>query len=208
MLLPASVCLARPMSLDGMWRFMIDPTDSGEKNQWFKPELPVYIKLPGIMQSQFGMDISTSTPWVLSLYDRFWYLRDDYKAYLEPGKVKVPFLSQPPRHYLGVAWYQRDIQIVQYQQAPALRAESRASSLGNDCLARWGEDRIQPQSGCTTRLRPRYDFVRSSPAHDSSRQSHGHAVSTRCPQRFRFTRRKLERHHRQDRTCGHRQSLD
>src|SRR5207244_7718090 len=51
---------------------------------------------------------------VLTLYDRSWYLRDDYRAYIEPGKVKVPFLSQPPRHYLGAAWYQRDIQIFPY----------------------------------------------------------------------------------------------
>jgi len=25
--------------------------------------------------------------------------------------VEVPFLSQPPKHYLGAAWYQRDIEI-------------------------------------------------------------------------------------------------
>ncbi|HKP82697.1 MAG TPA: discoidin domain-containing protein [Pyrinomonadaceae bacterium] len=117
LLLPASVCPANRMSLDGLWRFMIDPTDSGEKNQWFKSEFPMYIKMPGIMQPQFGLDISTSTPWVLSLYDRYWYLRDDYKAYLDPGKVKVPFLSQPSRHYVGVAWYQREINLYQYQQA-------------------------------------------------------------------------------------------
>src|ERR1041384_7517395 len=97
LMFPASVCAANRMSLDGMWRFMPDPTDSGEKNQYFKGTLPGYIRLPGIMQSQFGMDISTSTPWVLSLYDRYWYLRDDYKDYLQPGKVKVPFLSQPQR---------------------------------------------------------------------------------------------------------------
>lgn len=106
------------MSLDGVWRFAIDPTDSGEKAQWFNGNLRTVIKLPGTLQTQipYGLDVSISTPWVLSLYDRFWYLRDDYKAYIEPGKVKVPFLSQPPRHYLGVAWYQRDIQIPQFQQ--------------------------------------------------------------------------------------------
>src|SRR5205823_222485 len=27
------------------------------------------------------------------------------------GNVKVPFVCQPPRHYLGAAWYQRDIEI-------------------------------------------------------------------------------------------------
>ena len=64
-----------------------------------------------------GMDISIGTPWVLSLYDRYWFLRSDYKAYAEPGKIKVPFLSQPPRHYLGVAWYQRDVNVPQYQPA-------------------------------------------------------------------------------------------
>ena len=116
-LTPAPLCQAKT-SLDGVWRFMLDPTDSGEKNQWFNTNLPASIKLPGVLQAQhYGNDISTSTLWVLSLYDRFWYLRDDYKAYIEPGKVKVPFLSQPPRYYLGVAWYQRDIQIYQYQPA-------------------------------------------------------------------------------------------
>ncbi len=116
LLVPAAVW-ARPVSLDGVWRFALDPTDSGEKNLWFNQNLPYPIKLPGILQAQnYGQEISTKTPWVLSLYDRFWYLREDYKAYAKPGKVKVPFLSQPPRHYLGPAWYQREIQIFQHQQ--------------------------------------------------------------------------------------------
>lgn len=110
------VCIsaqAYPISLDGYWRFELDPLDAGEQQQWFTRQLRTFIKLPGILQSQyiFGNDITTETPWVLSLYDRYWYLREDYKAYTERGKVKVPFLSQPPRHYLGAAWYQRDIDI-------------------------------------------------------------------------------------------------
>ena len=117
-LVPAPLCSARSMSLDGMWRFGLDPTDAGEKQQWFTQRLPFGIKLPGILQAQnHGNPISTTTPWVLSLYDRYWYLRDDYKDYIEVNKVKVPFLSQPPRHYLGAAWYQRDIDIFQYQSA-------------------------------------------------------------------------------------------
>ncbi len=113
----ASVWAARPISLDGIWRFEMDPSDVGERQQWFNRNLPYSIKLPGTLQSQnYGNEISTKTPWVLTLYDRFWYLRDDYRAYTEPGKVKVPFLSQPPRHYLGAAWYQREIQIPQYLQ--------------------------------------------------------------------------------------------
>ena len=83
-----------------------------------------------------GSPISTNTPWVLSLYDHYWYLREDYKAYTEPGKVKVPFLSQPPRHYLGAAWYQRDLQISQNHVGPPHRADARATALGHDSLGR------------------------------------------------------------------------
>lgn len=99
----------RPVDLSGFWRFSLDRTDSGVNQLWFTRPFREQIRLPGILQSQYqGDEISTGTPWVLSLYDRFWFLRDDYKDYKDRN-VKVPFLSQPPRHYVGVAWYQRDI---------------------------------------------------------------------------------------------------
>jgi len=109
---------ASPISLDGVWWFNLDPGDVGLVQQWFNRPLRFnLIRLPGSLQSQnFGNDITTDTPWVLSLYDRYWYLREDYKAYTERGKVKVPFLSQPLRHYLGAAWYQRDIEIPRNMQ--------------------------------------------------------------------------------------------
>jgi hypothetical protein len=97
--------------LSGFWRFALDQTDSGVNQKFFATPLYSSIRLPGILQSQnYGDEITTSTPWVLSLYDRFWFLRDDYKQYAERN-VKVPFLSQPPRHYVGVAWYQREFDI-------------------------------------------------------------------------------------------------
>ena len=40
-----------------------------------------------------------------------WYKLPQYAAYTKPGHVEVPYLSQPVKHYLGVAWYQRDIEI-------------------------------------------------------------------------------------------------
>jgi beta-galactosidase len=100
------------ISLAGSWRFALDEADAGIKEEWFLKDMMGRIQLPGALQSQdYGSEIGTETPWVLSLYDRFWYLREDYKAYAKPPHVKVPFLSQPPRHYLGAAWYQRDIDI-------------------------------------------------------------------------------------------------
>lgn len=100
------------LPISGEWRFQLDRQDAGITEAWFKRELPDRIQLPGALQSQgFGDEISVNTPWVLSLYDRLWFLRDDYKAYTNAGNVKVPFVCQPPRHYLGAAWYQREIEI-------------------------------------------------------------------------------------------------
>ncbi|HEU5125864.1 MAG TPA: discoidin domain-containing protein [Verrucomicrobiae bacterium] len=103
---------ADEFSIAGEWRFRLDRDDAGISEKWFEQSLPQRIQLPGALQSQgFGDPISVTTPWVLSLYDRQWFLRADYQAYTNAGNVKVPFLSQPPRHYLGAAWYQREIEI-------------------------------------------------------------------------------------------------
>jgi len=104
---------AATVDLSGDWRFSLDRTDAGVKEQWFNRDLTDHIKLPGILQAQgYGDEISVSTPWVAALpRDMRWYLLPQYKAYTQPGHVEMPYLSQPPRHYLGVAWYQRDIDI-------------------------------------------------------------------------------------------------
>ncbi|HEV2329846.1 MAG TPA: discoidin domain-containing protein [Verrucomicrobiae bacterium] len=115
----AALCLATAssfavstISLAGEWRFALDRSDAGLSGKWFNAKLPDKIRLPGILESQgYGDKISISTPWVLSLYDHGWYLRADYAAYTNDGDVKVPFLCQPPRHYLGAAWYQRNFNV-------------------------------------------------------------------------------------------------
>jgi beta-galactosidase len=100
------------LRLEGVWRFALDRADAGVRERWFERELAEKIELPGVLQSQgYGDEVSTRTPWVLSLYDRFWFVREEYKSYTRPGAVKVPFLSQPPRHYVGPAWYQRDLEV-------------------------------------------------------------------------------------------------
>lgn len=110
--LPSAAQEMPVIDLSGEWRFAMDRSNSGFDKNWFNQSLPDRIKLPGILQSQgYGDEISTRTPWVLSLYDRNWFEREEYKAYTKAGSVRVPFLSQPPRHYVGVAWYQRDVRI-------------------------------------------------------------------------------------------------
>jgi hypothetical protein len=102
------------ISLAGEWRFALDRNDVGTNEQWFNKMLPDKIQLPGILQAQgYGNDISTNTPWVLTLGDAWWKIQPASlrEHFSQPGHVEVPFLSQPPKHYLGAAWYQRDFEI-------------------------------------------------------------------------------------------------
>ncbi len=101
-------------SLAGEWRFAIDRADAGVTEQWFHRDLADRIKLPGILQAQgYGDEIRTDTPWVVGLGDAWWKLQSAAlrEKFSQPGRVEVPFLSQPARHYLGAAWYQRDLEI-------------------------------------------------------------------------------------------------
>ena len=97
--------------LSGIWRFQEDPQGNGIEDKWFHYILKDTIKIPGIMQAQgYGDDITHDTCWMSSLHDNMWYLREEYKGAQEDG-VKVPFLSQPPKHYMGKAWYQREFEV-------------------------------------------------------------------------------------------------
>ncbi len=105
---------AESIPLAGEWRFALDRGNAGTNEGWFARNLPDKIKLPGILQAQgYGDDISTNTPWVLGLGDAWWKLQPAAlrEHFSQPGHVEVPFLAQPPKHYLGAAWYQRDIEI-------------------------------------------------------------------------------------------------
>lgn len=100
--------------LAGQWRFALDRADAGIAEKWFAQDLAGRIQLPGILQAQgFGDDIATNTPWVASLGDSWWKIQpaELRERFSKPGAVKVPFLAQPPKHYLGAAWYQRDLNI-------------------------------------------------------------------------------------------------
>lgn len=98
----------------GEWKFELDRADQGLAGRWFSRDLKDKIRLPGILQAQgYGDEISADTPWVLGLGGEWWKLQSDElrAAFSKPGAVEVPFLSQPARHYLGAAWYQREIRI-------------------------------------------------------------------------------------------------
>jgi beta-galactosidase len=128
----AARAAADPISLAGDWKFALDPSaeqttlaeggpgaaplppGEGIAAEWFKRDLAGTIALPGILQAQnYGNPITPTTPWVLTLGDAWWKLQPAAlrAQFSQAGKVEVPFLAQPPRHYLGVAWYQRTIEV-------------------------------------------------------------------------------------------------
>ncbi len=80
-ILGAGTVTEMAIPLGGQWRFAMDQPDVGVNQQWFTSNLSDQIIQPGILQAQgYGDEISTNTPWVLTLHDPFWYLRDEYNA--------------------------------------------------------------------------------------------------------------------------------
>lgn len=99
-------------SLAGEWRFALDPNDIGVKEQWQQTELGDKIQLPGSLQEQGkGNDVSVNTQWTGTVMDKSWYTTAEYERYRKPDNVKVPFWLNPDKHYIGVAWYQKEVEI-------------------------------------------------------------------------------------------------
>ncbi len=111
--IPARVSGYEPVPLAGTWSFQLDREDRGEADQWFARELSDVIVLPGVLTAQgFGDPVSMETKWTGNL-NKIWTSDPYYKQYQTPGNFKMPFWLQPDRHYVGAAWYQRQIDIPQ-----------------------------------------------------------------------------------------------
>ncbi len=103
---------AEAIDLAGTWRFRLDPHDAGQHQRWFAQTLPESIRLPGSLQEQgFGEEIRVDTRWTGDIIDRSYFESPRYAPYRKPGNIKVPFWLQPERHYVGPAWYQREVTI-------------------------------------------------------------------------------------------------
>lgn len=99
-------------SLQGQWSFALDSTDCGLKEQWYAKSLGDTIHLPGSLQEQgYGHEVGLKTPWTGWVIDKSWYDSPVYEKYRQPGNMKVPFWLNPDKHYVGVAWYQKEIDI-------------------------------------------------------------------------------------------------
>ena len=108
----ARAATMEPITLEGTWQFQLDPGDVGVEQQWFAKTLAQTIQLPGCLQAQgFGDYVSVDTKWTGQIVDRSWFTAPKYAPYRQPGKIKLPFWLQPDKHYVGAAWYQREVKL-------------------------------------------------------------------------------------------------
>jgi len=107
-----SALCSEQLPMDGTWQFQMDRNDEGVQAGWFSKTLPETIQLPGSMAENLKGDIpGLKTQWTGSLYDSSFYFNPAFAKYRQEGKVKFPFFLTPDRHYIGVAWYRKEVDI-------------------------------------------------------------------------------------------------
>ena len=101
------------IDLSGEWQFKLDTGDIGVSESWYgKNTFSETLIFPGSLQEQgFGEDVSIDTKWTGNVVDRSWYDSPVYAKYREEGNIKVPFWLNPEKHYVGVVWYRKEIDI-------------------------------------------------------------------------------------------------
>ena len=102
---------ARSLDLSGAWEFRLDPQDRGIEEAWFSQVLEASIQLPGCLQEQgYGSIPGPGTLW----WQREGPITDqsDWMApYRSAENFKIQYFLLPDRHYIGPAWYSRNIEI-------------------------------------------------------------------------------------------------
>lgn len=102
----------KSIDLSGEWGFSMDRLDKGEQEKWFSRLPDDRINLPGSMPEKLkGDEVTAATQWTGSLYDSSYYYNPYMEKYRKEGNIKFPFFLTPDRHYAGVAWYQKEVDI-------------------------------------------------------------------------------------------------
>ena len=101
-ILPLSVSAQETLNLAGSWELSI-----GDSTHYDD-----YVMLPGSMLTNGkGDPVTVDTKWTGSLYDSSYYFNPYMEQYRQEGNMKFPFFLTPERHYVGQAWYRRQIYV-------------------------------------------------------------------------------------------------
>lgn len=101
------------IDLAGNWQFQIDRKNEGIAKGWAEREhLDDEIQLPGSMLTRGKGDrVTAETQWISSLYDSSFFYSPVMEKYRQPDNFKATFFLTPDRHYVGVAWYNRTVDV-------------------------------------------------------------------------------------------------
>jgi beta-galactosidase len=104
--------MTRTLDLAGTWQIALDREDRGVSDDWPTRSFSDTLQLPGSLQAQgFGDDPGPDTPWTANVMDRSWWTSPDFAQDRTPGSIRLPFWLTPRKHYVGVAWYRREVEV-------------------------------------------------------------------------------------------------
>lgn len=96
------------VDLSGVWEFGMDADGRLSSASL----LDDTIELPGSMlQRKKGNRPTVETRWTGSLYDSSYFHNPYMAKYRTEDNLKLPFFLTPARHYVGDAWYRREISV-------------------------------------------------------------------------------------------------
>jgi len=100
------------ISLAGEWNFRTDSLNTGIREEWYNQIFEDKVILPGSMaENGKGNDVTVDTEWTGDIIDRSYFDDDRYEKYRKPGNIKIPFWLKPVKYYVGIAWYQKEVDI-------------------------------------------------------------------------------------------------
>lgn len=100
------------INLSGQWMFRLDPFDRGISENWNDSIFDEYITLPGALQNQgYGYDVTAKTTWLTDQSrSSSWFIHPMYENFRKED-IYYPNNFQPLKHYVGVAWYKKEVYI-------------------------------------------------------------------------------------------------
>lgn len=100
------------LSLNGDWHLRLDPENKGIAQGWSKAQFVDAVELPGAMQNQgYGNVPTAETDWWDGKLKDLWRTSPVYEKYRQADNFKNYEFLQPKKHYLGAAWYSKEIVI-------------------------------------------------------------------------------------------------
>ncbi len=98
-------------SLAGTWQVKLDPQDEGLQAHWWEKTFTTKAQLPGsLTTNNIGNAVSLATPWTGDVIDSSYFFAEKYAKYRQ-GNIKIPFWLKPTVHYVGPAWYKKQVEI-------------------------------------------------------------------------------------------------